>query len=150
MESRECKNTMIAVVEDNPNDAELITRVLKKLDLTDKLILLKDGVEALDFLLGQGSHAGRDPNDAPGVILLDLKLPKINGIEVLRQIKEDERTKKIPVVILTSSNEERDLRDAYELGVNSYVTKPIRYDEFYKVVSDLGLYWLVRNKLTQR
>jgi CheY-like chemotaxis protein len=150
MESRDNKDTLIAIVEDNPSDAELITRVLRKLDLTEKLILLKDGVEALDFLFGQGRYAGRNPGEAPGVILLDLKLPKVNGIEVLRKIKADERTKKIPVVVLTSSSEERDLRDAYELGVNSYVTKPIKYDEFYKVVSDLGLYWLVRNKLTQR
>lgn len=135
----------ILIVEDDPNDAELITRALRKHKLTNKLVLLKDGAEALDFLFGEGSFAQMD-DGKPRVILLDLKLPKVNGIEVLRKIKSEERTKKIPVVILTSSREERDLKDAYELGVNSYVTKPIQFDEFAKVVSDLGMYWLLLNK----
>ena len=135
----------ILIVEDDPNDAELITRALKKHNLANKLVLLKDGAEALDFLFGQGSLAKID-DGKPRVILLDLKLPKVNGIEVLRKIKSEERTKKIPVVILTSSREDRDLKDAYDLGVNSYVTKPIQFDEFAKVVSDLGMYWLLLNK----
>ncbi len=135
----------ILIVEDDPNDAELITRALKKHNLANKLVLLKDGAEALDFLFGQGSFAQMD-DGKPRVILLDLKLPKVNGIEVLRKIKSEERTKKIPVVILTSSREDRDLKDAYDLGVNSYVTKPIQFDEFAKVVSDLGMYWLLLNK----
>jgi two-component system response regulator len=135
----------ILIVEDDPNDAELITRALKKHNLANKLVLLKDGAEALDFLFGEGSFAQMD-DGKPRVILLDLKLPKVNGIEVLRRIKSEERTKKIPVVILTSSREDRDLKDAYDLGVNSYVTKPIQFDEFAKVVSELGMYWLLLNK----
>lgn len=135
----------ILIVEDDPNDAELITRALRKHNLANKLVLLKDGAEALDFLFGEGSFAQMD-DGKPRVILLDLKLPKVNGIEVLRRIKSEERTKKIPVVILTSSREERDLKDAYDLGVNSYVTKPIQFDEFAKVVSELGMYWLLLNK----
>ncbi len=134
----------IIIVEDDPNDAELITRSLKKHNLANKLVLLKDGAEALDFLFGQGSIAQID-DGKPRVILLDLKLPKVNGIEVLRKIKSEERTRKIPVVILTSSREDRDLKDAYDLGVNSYVTKPIQFDEFAKVVSELGMYWLLLN-----
>jgi CheY-like chemotaxis protein len=136
----------IIIVEDDPNDAELITRALRKHNLANKHILLKDGAEALDFLFGKGSFADEYDDGHPKVILLDLKLPKVNGIEVLRKIKSDERTKKIPVVILTSSREDRDLKDAYDLGVNSYVTKPIKFDEFAKVVSDLGMYWLLLNK----
>lgn len=136
----------IIIVEDDPNDAELITRALRKHNLANKLILLKDGAEALDFLFGKGSFADKCDDGYPKVILLDLKLPKVNGIEVLSKIKSDERTKKIPVVILTSSREDRDLKDAYDLGVNSYVTKPIKFDEFAKVVSDLGMYWLLLNK----
>jgi two-component system response regulator len=136
----------IVLIEDDPNDAELITRVLRKHNLANKLILLKDGAEALDFFLGQGSFADKHDDDSPKVILLDLKLPKINGIEVLRKLKSDERTKKIPVVVVTSSMDRRDLKDAYELGVNSYVTKPIKFDEFAKVVADLGMYWLLLNK----
>ncbi len=136
----------IILVEDDPNDAELITRVLKKHNLANKIKLLKDGAEALDFLLGQGgaAHGGAAPT--PKVILLDLKLPKINGIEVLQRLKSDDRTKEIPVVVLTSSREERDLKDAYELGVNSYVTKPINFEEFARAVAELGLYWLMLNK----
>ena len=136
----------IVLIEDDPNDAELITRVLRKHNLANKLILLKDGAEALDFLFGQGSFTDEHDDGRPKVILLDLKLPKINGIEVLRKLKSDERTKKIPVVVVTSSMERRDLKDAYELGVNSYVTKPIKFDEFAKVVADLGMYWLLLNK----
>ena len=140
----------IIIVEDDPNDAELITRALRKHNLANKLVLLKDGADALDFLFGKGSFADKYDDGYPKVILLDLKLPKVNGIEVLRKLKSDERTKKIPVVILTSSREDRDLKDAYDLGVNSYVTKPIKFDEFAKVVSDLGMYWMLLNKSLAR
>jgi CheY-like chemotaxis protein len=136
----------VLVVEDDPNDAELITRVLKRHNLANNLIVLKDGAEAVEFLFGRGAGVRHDARDDPKVILLDLKLPKLNGIEVLRKIKADDRTKKIPVVILTSSKEDRDLKDAYALGVNSYVTKPINFDQFAKAVSDLGMYWLLLNR----
>jgi two-component system, response regulator len=139
----------ILMVEDDPNDAELIARVLKKHNLANKLVHLKDGAEALNHLLGQGaSH--REDCEGPKLILLDLKLPKLNGIEVLRRLKADERTKWIPVVILSSSKEDRDLKDAYALGVNSYVTKPINFEEFAKAVSDLGMYWLLLNRLPDK
>jgi len=137
----------IVIVEDNPNDAELITRVFKKNGLENKSILLKDGAEALDFLFAQGARVGRPAQRMPKVILLDLKLPKVDGIEVLRRLKSDERTRKIPVVALTSSTEQRDLDAAYELGVNSYVTKPIEFSEFARTVAELGTYWLELNRL---
>ena len=136
----------IVVVEDNPNDAELIVRVLRKHNLANKLVLLKDGAEALDFFFAQGIYASRAGSDLPKVVLLDLKLPKVDGIEVLRRLKSDERTRTIPVVVLTSSSEERDLKAAYALGVNSYVTKPIKFEEFAKVIAELGMYWLVLNR----
>jgi len=140
----------IVIVEDDPNDAELIARVLRKHNLSNKLILLKDGAEALDFLFAQGSYASQGTSVTPKVILLDLKLPKVNGIEVLQRLKSAERTRNIPVVVLTSSREERDLKDAYGLGVNSYVTKPINFEEFAKAVAELGLYWLMLNKPPDR
>ena len=136
----------IVLVEDDPNDAELIIRVLKKHNLSNKIIHLKDGAEALDFLLARGAYAQRTNCRTPKVVLLDLKLPKLNGIEVLQQIKSNERTKNVPVVVLTSSKEERDLKEAYELGVNSYVTKPINFDEFARTVAEMGMYWLMLNK----
>jgi two-component system, response regulator len=135
----------IVLVEDNPNDAELITRSLKKHHLANKLVLLKDGAEALAFLFAEGDRAGTSGGRAPRVVLLDIKLPKVDGIEVLRRMKSDARTKDLPVVILTSSNEERDIKEAYALGVNSFVTKPIKFDEFAKVVAELGMYWLMVN-----
>jgi CheY-like chemotaxis protein len=134
----------IVIVEDNPSDAELLMRVFKKHNVGNKIVLLKDGVEAMDFFFPQKSVAGG--NSTPRVVILDLKLPKINGIEVLRRLKAEEETKKLPVIVLTSSKEERDLRDSYNSGVNSYVTKPIKFDEFAKVVSQLELYWLLINK----
>jgi CheY-like chemotaxis protein len=137
----------IVIVEDDPNDAELIARVLRKHNLANKLVHLKDGAEALDFLFGQGGYVHRNVDHIPKVVFLDLKLPKVNGIEVLRRIRLDDRTKNIPVVVLTSSTEERDLKDAYNLGVNSYVTKPIKFEEFAKTVAELGSYWLTLNKL---
>ena len=130
----------IVLVEDNPSDAELITRSLKKHNLANKITLLKDGAEALDFLFSGSRQAV-----APKVVLLDIKLPKVDGLEVLRRMKSEPSTKDIPVVILTSSNQERDIEAAYKLGVNSFVTKPIRFNEFAKVVADLGIYWLMLN-----
>jgi len=140
----------IAIVEDNPNDVELIMRVLRKHGLANRSILLKDGVEALDFLFAQGSFADRPINSVLKVILLDLKLPKVDGIEVLRRLKSDERTRTIPVVALTSSTEQRDLEAAYALGVNSYVTKPIEFSKFAGIVAELGTYWLEVNRLPSR
>lgn len=133
----------ILLVEDNPNDVELTTRALKKHNLANKLHVAKDGAEALDYLFGAD---GTMKHEKPKVILLDLKLPKIDGIEVLRRIKSDERTKTIPVVVLTSSNQERDLKECYNLGVNSYITKPVEFENFITAVSELGFYWLLLNQ----
>jgi len=138
----------IVIVEDNPNDAELILRVFRKHNLANQVILLRDGAEALDFFFPPDGAARATA--AVRIILLDLKLPKVDGIEVLRRLKSQEQTRGIPVVVLTSSTEQRDLQDAYDLGVNSYVAKPIKFDEFAKAVADLGLYWLMLNKLPAR
>lgn len=136
----------ILLVEDNPNDVELTLRALKKHNLANKVYVVKDGAEALEFIFGTGAYAERDINYNPKVILLDLKLPKVDGLEVLRRIKSDERTKVIPVVVLTSSKEERDLVESYKLGANSYITKPVDFDKFVEPVSELGLYWLLLNQ----
>jgi|SRR6185312_582329 len=136
----------VLLVEDNPNDAELTIRALKKNKLANKIHHVKDGDEALDFLFAQGNYTQRTIENAPKVVLLDLKMPKVNGIEVLKVLKVDERTKKIPIVILTSSKEDPDIQECYRLGVNSYVVKPVSFDEFSKAVSDLGLYWLLTNQ----
>ncbi|MBU6995075.1 MAG: response regulator [Ferrovum myxofaciens] len=135
----------ILLVEDNPTDAELIIRALKKSNLANKLVWVKDGAEALDFLFATGSYSGRQVTNSPKVILLDLRLPKVDGMGVLRRVKNDERTKSIPVVVLTSSKEDRDVAESYQLGVNSYISKPVEFDEFAKMVSELGLYWLLVN-----
>jgi two-component system response regulator len=137
----------ILLVEDTPADAELTMRALKKHSLVNKLVWVKDGVEALDFLFASGTYAGRDCADLPKVVLLDLRLPRVSGLEVLRQIKNDERTKSVPVVVLTSSKEDADVEECYRLGVNSYITKPVSFDEFVRVVGELGLYWLLLNKI---
>ncbi len=128
------------------NDAELTIRALKKNNLANKLVHLKDGAEAIDFIFAEGNYSGRKVENIPKVILLDLKMPKVNGIEVLQKIKADERTKKIPVVILTSSKEDPDIQECYHLGVNSYVVKPVQFEEFVKAVSELGLYWMILNQ----
>jgi CheY-like chemotaxis protein len=135
----------ILLVEDNPTDAELIIRALKKSNLANKLVWVKDGAEALDFLFATGSYSGRQVTNSPKVILLDLRLPKVDGMGVLRRVKNDERTRSIPVVVLTSSKEDRDVAESYQLGVNSYISKPVEFDEFAKMVSELGLYWLLVN-----
>jgi two-component system response regulator len=136
----------ILLVEDNPHDAELAMRALKEHNLSNKLHWVKDGAAALDFVFATGAYADRDAHQPPKLILLDLRLPKVDGMEVLKKIKSDERTKFIPVVILTSSKEDRDIIESYQLGVNSYVSKPVAFEEFIKAVSELGLYWLLLNK----
>lgn len=136
----------ILLVEDNASDAELTIRALKKHNLANNVLHLKDGAEALDFIFGEGTYAGRDFGHRPKVVLLDLHMPKVNGIEVLTRMKSDERTRTIPVVVLTSSKEDPDVRACYTLGVNSYVIKPVEFEAFVRAVSDLGLYWLLLNQ----
>jgi two-component system response regulator len=137
----------ILLVEDNSSDAGMTIRALSKNNLASKLLHLKDGAEALDFIFGEGKYAGRQiENHRAKLILLDLKMPKVNGIEVLKRIKSDDRTKKIPVVVLTSSKENPDIQACYDLGVNSYIVKPVEFEEFQKSVSQLGLYWTTINQ----
>jgi two-component system response regulator len=136
----------IILVEDNPDDAGLTIRALKKQNLANNLVHLKDGEEALNFLFSQGPYKDKPISKTPKVVLLDLKMPKINGIEVLQKIRSDERTKTIPVVVLTSSNEDPDIKECYKLGVNSYIVKPVGFDDFTKVVAELGFYWMVLNR----
>jgi two-component system response regulator len=136
----------VLLVEDNIHDAEMTIRSLKKVNLANNLVHVKDGEEALEFIFAQGKFAGRDLVNAPKLILLDIKMPKVDGIEVLRRIKADEATRCIPVVIMTSSKEELDIVSSYELGVNSYVVKPVDFEGFAKAVSELGLYWLITNQ----
>jgi two-component system response regulator len=136
----------ILLVEDNPNDAELIVRALKKNHLVNQICIAQDGAQALDILLAQGEYAERKTMGLPKVVLLDLKLPKMNGLEVLRVIKGVERTKSIPVVVVSSSREDPDIKEAYALGVNSYVVKPVEFEQFFQAMSNLGLYWLLVNQ----
>jgi len=138
-------DTEILLVEDSPYDAELTIRELRRHHLANKLVHVKDGAEALEFIFGTGAYAGRDTRQHPRVILLDLKLPKVDGLEVLRALKSDPRTQTIPVVIMTSSQEQRDVVDSYHLGVNSYVVKPVDFDQFSKAVAELGCYWVLLN-----
>jgi two-component system, response regulator len=137
---------IILLVEDNPDDVDLTLRAFKKSDMANKVIVAKDGVEALDYLYGTGMYAGRDKKDLPIVILLDLKLPNIEGMEVLRSIRQNELTSLIPVVILTSSAEQKDVIEGYKLGANSYIQKPVDFGQFTEAVKLLGLYWLLWNK----
>lgn len=136
----------ILLVEDNPDDEALTLRALRKHNIVNEVAVVRDGAEALDYLFAAGAWSGRDPRQLPQVILLDLKLPKIDGLEVLRRIRADERTRLLPVVILTSSNEDKDRIGGYGLGANSYVRKPVDFDEFVEAVKQLGLYWLVLNE----
>lgn len=136
----------ILLVEDNPTDAELTIEALREGKLANKLVWVKDGAEALDFIFTRGAFAGRIPDAPPKLIMLDLRLPKIDGLEVLKTLKGDARTKTIPVVVLTSSKEERDVAQSYQLGVNSFVSKPVEFEEFAKVVTQLGCYWLLVNR----
>lgn len=136
----------ILLVEDNMSDAELIIRALRKVNLANHLVHVKDGEEALEFIFATGKFAEREMKNIPRVILLDIKMPKVDGIEVLRRIKSHEGTKSIPVVIMTSSKEEQDIINSYRLGVNSFVVKPVNFDSFSKAVSELGLYWVLINQ----
>ena len=140
------KKTKILLVEDNPDDELLAIRALKKSNIANDIVVARDGVEALDYLFGTGPYEGRDLNEMPQIILLDLKLPKIDGLEVLKRIRADKRTAILPVTILTSSKEESDLITSYNLGANSYIRKPVDFDQFYEAVRQLGLYWLVVNE----
>ncbi|MBI5680642.1 MAG: response regulator [Methanobacterium sp.] len=135
----------ILLVEDNKTDAELTIRALKRKNLTNNLVWVKDGAEALDFIFAKGEYSKRDIQGLPKLVLLDLRMPKVDGLEVLQTIKADDRTKKIPIVVLTSSKEDKDIVESYELGVNSYVSKPVEFDEFTDAVSTLGLYWMLLN-----
>jgi len=137
---------VILLVEDNPDDVELTLRALRKNKIVNEVVVVHDGVEALDYLFGTGACAGHDTSLLPTVVLLDLKLPKIGGLEVLRRIRTDEKTKLLPVVILTSSKEEQDLINGYKLGANSYIRKPVDFTQFTQAVGHLGLYWLILNE----
>ena len=137
---------VVLLVEDNPDDVELTLRAFRKNNLLNQVIVANDGVEALDYLFGTGAYTGRDLSLLPQLVLLDLKLPRVNGLEVLRRIRDDERTKLLPVVVLTSSKEEQDLVQSYALHANSYIRKPVDFDRFIESVRQLGLYWLVLNE----
>ena len=136
---------VILLVEDNPDDEALTLRAFRKNNILNPVVVARDGIEALDYLFGTGTHAGRDTRDQPQVILLDLKLPKIDGLEVLRRMRADPCSKLLPVVILTTSNEEKDILSSYQLGANSYIRKPVDFEQFIEAVRQLGLYWLVLN-----
>lgn len=141
---------IILLVEDNPDDEALTLRAFRKNNIGNQVIVARDGAEALDYLFGTGKYAGRDTNVQPEVVLLDLKLPRIDGLEVLRRLRADERTQFVPVVVLTSSKEEQDLLNSYSLGANSYVRKPVDFNQFLEAVRQLGLYWLVLNEKAPR
>jgi two-component system, response regulator len=136
----------ILLVEDTPEDLELALRALRKASLVNRIEVARDGVEAIEFIFGEGAHAGRSIEDVPKVILLDLKLPRMDGLEVLRRIKSDPRTRTIPVVVLTSSKEQNDIVESYSMGVNSYIVKPVNFDRFAAAVQELGMYWLLLNQ----
>lgn len=140
------KAKIILLVEDNPDDEALTIRAFRKNNITNEVVVARDGVEALDYLFGAGKYEGRDTSDLPQVVLLDLKLPKMDGLEVLRRIRADDRTRYQPVVILTSSKEDQDLISGYRFGANSYVRKPVNFEEFIEAARQLGLYWLLLNE----
>lgn len=141
---------MLLLVEDNPSDEELTLRALSKQKILNDIVVVRDGVEALEFLFGEGKYEGRDLSRQPDVILLDLKLPRLGGLDVLQRIRADERTKLLPVVVLTSSSQEEDIISSYRLGANSYVRKPVKFADFTEAVRQLGVYWLLVNEPVQR
>ena len=140
------KDKTILLVEDNPDDVELTLRALKQHNIKNEITVVRDGAEALDYLFGTGNYSNRDMTTAPALVILDLKLPKVDGLGVLKRMRADERTKLFPVVILTSSKEEKDIINGYKLGANSYIQKPVNFDRFVEAVKQLGLYWLVINE----
>ena len=140
------RTQVILLVEDNPDDVELTLHTFEHFNISNRIHVVRDGAEALDFIFRRGEYGGRDARDWPKVILLDIKLPRVDGLEVLRQIKADPKSQMIPVVMLTSSREERDIIEGYRLGVNSYITKPVDFDQFAEAIRALGLYWLILNK----
>lgn len=146
---KDLKEVEILLVEDNPNDMELTLRALSKYNLTNKIHVVNDGAKALEYMFATGEYAGRKIDKKPKMILLDLKLPKVDGLEVLREVKSDERTKTTTVIVFTSSTEERDIVESYKLGVNSYIAKPVEFDKFIDAVSEVGLYWMLLNKSPQ-
>ncbi len=139
----------ILLIEDSVHDAEMTIRSLRKHNISNKVTHLRDGAEGLEFLFGTGFYAGRNVDNRPKVILLDLKMPKVDGLEVLRKVKSDARTKTIPVVVLTSSKEDPDVQACYQLGVNSYIVKPVGFENFSKAILDVGLYWMIHNQTAQ-
>jgi CheY-like chemotaxis protein len=139
----------ILLAEDNPEDAEMTIRALRRNNLANQLHWVKDGAEALDYLFGTGEYAGRNTSRPPRLVLLDIKMPKVDGIEVLRRLKQDDATRRIPVVVMTSSNEERDVFESYRLGVNSYIVKPVQFDAFMETVAKIGMYWVLTNRTPQ-
>lgn len=143
---KEMRDEEILLVEDNPDDEALTLRAFKKNNISNKISVVRDGAEALEYLFAEGQYADRDPKKGPAVVLLDLKLPKVDGLEVLRRIRDDDRTHMLPIIILTSSKEEADLVRGYSLGANSYIRKPVDFAQFTHAVGQLGLYWLVLNE----
>lgn len=143
-------NKVILLVEDNPDDEALTLRALRKSNIANAVVVARDGVEALDFLFGTGTHSGRDAHEPPTLVMLDLKLPKVSGLEVLRKLRADGRTARVPCVVFTSSTEEQDLVKSYELGANSYVRKPVDFARFSDAVRQLGMYWLLVNERPPR
>jgi len=139
-------NKVILLIEDNPSDVDLTRRALEKARVANDLMVVEDGRDALDYIFGEGAHAGRDVADLPALTLLDLKLPRVPGLEVLRRIRADARTRRMPVVILTSSKEEQDVAAGYDAGVNSYIRKPVDFKQFQQAIEQLGLYWLILNE----
>lgn len=142
--------SMLLLVEDNPSDEELTLRSLRKHNIANEIVVARDGVEACDYLFGEGAYEGRDPADLPDVVLLDLKLPRMSGLEVLQRIRADERTRTLPVVVLTSSSQDEDIITSYKLGANSYIRKPVRFADFSEAVRQLGVYWMLINEAPRR